>query len=101
MFPGCSLFREGGTLKEKQERQGPSLTLVLKRNQISVAMGKHDCCRLVSLRSSQEQHKVYKLVYWSGMHLAACSEKSNHDVLIVSFSIYDDKSEGGGCWHTL
>lgn len=84
--------------KEKQEHQGPSFTLVLKRNQLSVAMGKHDCCRLVSLRSSQEQHGVYKLIYWSGMHLAACSRKSEYDVLIVKvfFSIYDDKSEGGG-----
>ena len=51
--------------KNKQEHQGPSFTLVLKRNQTSVAMGKHDCCRLVIrwlLRSSQEQHGVYKLI---------------------------------------
>lgn len=36
---------------------------------------------------------------WSGMHLAACSRKSEYDILIVKeffFSIYEDKSEGGG-----
>lgn len=62
-----------------------------------MAMGKPDCCRLRSLRSSQEQHGVYKLICRSGMHLAACSRKSKYDVLIVKdfFSICDDKSEGG------
>lgn len=88
--------------KNKQEHQGPSFTLVLKRNQTSVAMGKHDCCRLVIrwlLRSSQEQHGVYKLILVR--NASGCLQQKiwiwhlNCKGLFF-FSIYEDKSEGGG-----
>lgn len=53
-------------------------------------------------QSSQEQHGVYKLVYWSECIWLLAAENLNMILIVkVFFSIYDDKSEGGGCWHTL
>ena len=42
---------------------------------------------------------------WSGMHLAACSRKSEYDILIVKefffFPYMKTNLRVGGCWHRL